>query len=149
MKKAIVRKDSYFDSVFLMSLSKQLKTHPGVSDAVVAMGTAMNLELLSSQGYSASELAGAGPNDLLMAVDCAEEPAVEAAFKAAGDLLARKRTSSGFAGRRRRGRPASTRRSKSCRAPISRSSHFREPTRRVKRERRFNAASTSCSFPTM
>ncbi|MGO9308486.1 MAG: acyl-CoA synthetase FdrA [Spirochaetia bacterium] len=98
MKKAMVRKDSYFDSVFLMSLSKQLKAHPGVSDAVVAMGTPMNLELLASQGYASSELSGASPNDLLMAVDCTEEPAVEAAFKAAADLLARKRTSSGSAG---------------------------------------------------
>jgi succinyl-CoA synthetase alpha subunit len=98
VKKAMVRKDSYFDSVFLMSLSKQLKTHPGVSDAVVAMGTVMNLELLASQGYASTELAGASANDLLMAVDCAEEPAVEAAFKAAADLLARKRTNSGSAG---------------------------------------------------
>ena len=97
VKKAIVRKDSYFDSVFLMSLSKKLKTQPGVSDAVVAMGTAMNLELLRSQGYAALELSGAGPNDLVMAVDCAEAPVVEAAFKAATDLLARKRTSSGSA----------------------------------------------------
>ena len=98
MKKAIVRKDSYFDSVFLMSLSKKLKAHPGVADAVVAMGTAMNLELLGSQGYAASELAGATPNDLLMAVDCADAPGVEAAFQAAAELLARKRPSSGSSG---------------------------------------------------
>ena len=98
MKKAIVRKDSYFDSVFLMSLSKKLKAHDGVSDAVVAMGTAMNLELLHSQGYSPTELAGATPNDLLMAVDCADAAAVEAAFAAATELLARKRTGGGGAG---------------------------------------------------
>jgi FdrA protein len=98
VKKAIIRKDSYFDSVFLMSLSKKLKDQPGVADAVVAMGTAMNLELLGSQGYASPELAGATPNDLIMAVDCADAPAVEAALVAAADLLTKKKTSSGLSG---------------------------------------------------
>ncbi len=98
MKKAIVRKDSYFDSVFLMSLSKKLKEQHGVGDAVVAMGTAMNLELLGNQGYASSELAGATPNDLIMAVDCADAPAVEVALAAAADLLTKKKTSTGASG---------------------------------------------------
>ncbi|MDA8426595.1 MAG: acyl-CoA synthetase FdrA [Treponema sp.] len=98
MKKAIIRKDSYFDSVFLMALSKKLKEQPGVGDAVVAMGTAMNLELLGFQGYAAAELAGATPNDLIMAVDCADAPAVEAALAAAAELLARKKTGASASG---------------------------------------------------
>ncbi len=90
MKKAIVRKDSYFDSVFLMSLSKKLKGSEEVSDAVVAMGTPMNLELLLAEGYAEAELAGATPNDLVMAVECADEAAVAKALEAAAGLLARK-----------------------------------------------------------
>jgi succinyl-CoA synthetase alpha subunit len=90
VKKAIVRKDSYFDSVFLMSLSKKLKESGGVADAVVAMGTPMNLELLASQGYEPADLAGASPNDLVMAVDCADDRAVKVALEAAALLLARK-----------------------------------------------------------
>jgi FdrA protein len=90
VKRATVRKDSYFDSVFLMSLSKKLKGGGGVADAVVAMGTPMNLELLLSEGYAGAELAGATPNDLVMAVDCADGAAVDAAFRAAEELLARK-----------------------------------------------------------
>ena len=90
MKKLSVRKDSYFDSVFLMSLSKKLKESGGVADAVVAMGTPMNLELLASQGYSPAELLGATPNDLVMAVDCADESAVKAALESAAHLLERK-----------------------------------------------------------
>ena len=87
MKKLSVRKDSYFDSVFLMLLSKKLKESGGVADAVVAMGTPMNLELLTSQGYSSADLAGTTPNDLVMAVDCANESAVKAALDAAALLL--------------------------------------------------------------
>ena len=101
MKKALMRKDSYFDSVFLMSLSKKLKSQAGLSDAVVAMATAMNLELLLSQGYAKSELEGATPNDLVIAIDCAEAPAMDAAFEAAKDLLARKRPPSGGLGAER------------------------------------------------
>ena len=96
MKKLSIRKDSYFDSVFLMSLSKKLKESGGVSDAVVAMGTPMNLELLASQGYSPAELLGATPNDLVMAVDCADESAVKAALDAAALLLERKTVRSGL-----------------------------------------------------
>ena len=96
MKKLSVRKDSYFDSVFLMLLSKKLKESGGVADAVVAMGTPMNLELLASQGYSAADLAGATPNDLVMAVDCADESAVKAALDAAALLLERKAVKAGF-----------------------------------------------------
>ena len=90
MKKASIRKDSYFDSVFLMSLSKKLKDSEGVTDAVVAMGTPMNLDLLTSQGYAEADLAGVTPNDLIMAVECADEAAVKAALEAAVDLLSRK-----------------------------------------------------------
>jgi succinyl-CoA synthetase alpha subunit len=92
VKKVALRKDSYFDSVFLMSLSKKLKESGGARDAVVAMGTPMNLELLANQGYAESELAGAGPNDLVMAVDCEDAASVAAALEAALELLKRKAT---------------------------------------------------------
>jgi succinyl-CoA synthetase alpha subunit len=91
MKRVKVRKDSYFDSVFLMQLSKGLKDLKGVSDAVVTMGTPMNLELLAAMGYPGSELTGISPNDLVTAVDCPDAEAVEAAFAAASEMLARKR----------------------------------------------------------
>jgi succinyl-CoA synthetase alpha subunit len=64
----LVRKDSYHDSVLLMRVSQALKALPGVGDAVVAMGTPHNRELLDAQGYGGEALAGATPNDLLIAV---------------------------------------------------------------------------------
>jgi succinyl-CoA synthetase alpha subunit len=87
----LVRKDAYFDSVVLMLLSRELKNRPGVTDAVVAMGTPMNLDLLSSLGCSTADLAGATPADLVIAVDCSD-PALAAATLAAAEAeLARKR----------------------------------------------------------
>jgi len=64
----MVRRDSYHDSVLLMRLSQALKGLAGVEDAVVAMGTPHNRELLGAQGYAGPALAGAGPNDLVIAV---------------------------------------------------------------------------------
>ncbi|MEI6877030.1 MAG: FdrA family protein, partial [Spirochaetota bacterium] len=98
MKAARIRKDSYFDSVFLMSVSSDLKKRDGLDDAVVAMGTAMNVELLHDQGYPASVLDSAMPNDLIVAVDARDEVAVEAAFAALDELVnsgARSRAGSG------------------------------------------------------
>jgi FdrA protein len=64
----LVRKDSYHDSVLLMRISETLKRLAGVEDAVVAMGTPQNRELLAAGGYRGPELASAGPNDLVIAV---------------------------------------------------------------------------------
>lgn len=98
----LVRKDSYHDSVLLMRLSRALKSLAGVSDAVVAMGTPHNRELLAAQGYG-GELAAAGPNDLVIAVkgEHAAAAAVEAELER---LLAAERTTATTAGE---DRPAS------------------------------------------
>jgi len=71
----LVRKDSYHDSVLLMRVSQALKGLAGVADAVVAMGTPLNRELLAAQGYDPAALAAAGPNDLLIAVQGAADAA--------------------------------------------------------------------------
>ena len=47
MKKILIEKDSYYDSVFLMLIGSEVKKVPGVREAVVAMGTEVNIELLS------------------------------------------------------------------------------------------------------
>jgi succinyl-CoA synthetase alpha subunit len=64
----LVRRDSYHDSVLLMRVSQALKGLAGVEDAVVAMGTPQNRDLLGAQGYGGPALALATPNDLLIAV---------------------------------------------------------------------------------
>lgn len=89
--KVIIRKDSYYDSVLLMRISRELKALPGVDDAVVAMGTPQNKTLLCSSGYAAGDIDSAGPNDLLIAVKSATvspidiEAAVERLLKPAAE----------------------------------------------------------------
>ncbi len=90
MKRVTVKRDMYVDSVMLMLASRDLENHPSVQEATVAMGTAMNVQLLLDQGFPASDLCSVTPSDLVMAIDCNEdEYAAIVAF--ADELLAGKR----------------------------------------------------------
>jgi len=94
MNKISVRKDSYYDSVFLMLASRSIQKLSGVSEAVVAMATAMNLELLSDMGFDKSTFEGLTPNDLIVAITANSEQTAEAAIKEAIEALNRKKTTS-------------------------------------------------------
>ncbi len=91
MKKIVLEKDSYYDSVFLMLTSKAVKEIPGVKNAVVAMATEMNRELLKEIGLFTPEMGGATPNDLIIAVEGENEEVVTKACETAKDLLRKKR----------------------------------------------------------
>ncbi len=90
MKRIVVHKDSYYDSVFLMSINQDVKSVEGISEAVVAMGTEMNRGLLNDMGLSNEEIASSTPNDLIIAVEGEDQEAVEEAEKVATKLLSKK-----------------------------------------------------------
>jgi FdrA protein len=73
-----VRRGIYRDSVRLMEISSALTRQPGVSGALIAMATELNLDMLAGMGFDAPD--GAGPNDLLVAVSAADEQAITAAL---------------------------------------------------------------------
>jgi len=93
-----VLRGAYHDSVSLMQASHEVQQVPGVSAALVAMATELNLDLLAGLGFAAPE--GAGPNELFVAVRAEDDAAVEAALAAlAGALTARPAGGlSGFSG---------------------------------------------------
>jgi FdrA protein len=74
-----IRAGVYRDSVALMRVSLALTGTSGVRQALVAMATPINLELLSDMDIDAPELAG--PNDLLVAVVADDESALSAALR--------------------------------------------------------------------
>ena len=61
-------KNRYFDSVFLMRISKQLGEQPGIHYAALVMGTPKNIEILADAGYSGIETLGASSNDLVVSI---------------------------------------------------------------------------------
>ncbi len=81
-----VRRGAYRDSVRLMQVSRALQTEPGVTAALVAMATDLNLDLLSDMGFERP--ADATPNDMLVALDADDEGAMSRALARLDVVLA-------------------------------------------------------------
>jgi FdrA protein len=81
-----VRPGVYRDSVQLMQVSQEIRDRPGVSAALVAMATGLNLELAAGLGFATPP--GARPEDLLVAVAADDGPALVAALAALDGSLA-------------------------------------------------------------
>ena len=85
------QKDTYYDSVTLMTLSNKLKKMDGVVDAVVSMGTPMNRGLLERIGLLRDGLEEAGPNDLMIAIRAGSEEQCRSAYEQMDALLHEKK----------------------------------------------------------
>ncbi len=73
-----LRRGSYRDSVRLMQISRAVTDVPGVSSALVAMATPLNLDLAAGMGFRSPP--DATPNDMLVAVAAADDDTVRAAL---------------------------------------------------------------------
>lgn len=62
-----VRKNTYYDSVMLMRITREIKKIPGVADAIVGMGTALNKELAENLGLYNERIANLTPCDFFIA----------------------------------------------------------------------------------
>ena len=74
----------YADSVKLMGIARGLRGRDGVDGCEMGMGTAANLEALEARGV---EVSGAGPSDLIVAVDAGSEETAQETLKAAEEEL--------------------------------------------------------------
>jgi FdrA protein len=70
----------YLDSVRLLQVTGAVSALPGVDRVLVAVATQLNLELLDEMGFDPSRAAGAGPDDLIVAI-AAHDPAAHAAAR--------------------------------------------------------------------
>ena len=87
--RCLVRPGSYFDSVVLMRIAAELGARPGVRTASLVMATASNKDVLEAAGLLADEARAAGANDLVVAIDAAEDAAGDALDAAEEALSAR------------------------------------------------------------
>jgi FdrA protein len=81
MDKIIIKKNSYYDSVSLMTISEKGKVLPNVTEVVVSMGTKTNIELLQDIGFVDARFNQVGPNDLIIAIRAEEEKTAREAFQ--------------------------------------------------------------------
>jgi succinyl-CoA synthetase alpha subunit len=80
MRRIEVERSTYLDSVSLMRISKKAAEAERVSDAVVAMATDTNLSLMKDVGFDIARMGDVTPNDLVIAIDAEDGPALEAAM---------------------------------------------------------------------
>lgn len=73
----VIRKNEYHDSVFLMRAAKGIAEQKGILQAMLLMGTEKNRALLVEIGFRAAEIATATPNDLILAVEAADEESLQ------------------------------------------------------------------------
>ncbi len=67
----------YHDSVRLMQASQRLREASGVEEALVAMGTELNLGLLEDLHFDPQQFIDAGVNDLIVAVRAQDEASLD------------------------------------------------------------------------
>lgn len=72
----VVRKNQYYDSVFLMGISKRISDVQGVRQNAVLMGSDTNKGLLSSIGIQDAKIDAAQPNDLIVGIVAESEQVV-------------------------------------------------------------------------
>jgi|Deesub1362A_J573_1020465.scaffolds.fasta_scaffold01162_12 FdrA protein len=89
-KVCMVRKNAYFDSMFLMQVSRRLEGEPGVERAAVVLATENNKRLLSDLGFSAPEIQAAGPNDLVVALEAETEEVAQGVLGRLDAFLSRR-----------------------------------------------------------
>jgi len=89
---ALLKRNTYYDSIALMSVAQAVKDLPGVEDVGAVMATEINCELLQNSdllpvAFLAEQQAPPGPEDLLIVVRAANEAQAQAALAAAEQRL--------------------------------------------------------------
>lgn len=74
----VIRKNQYYDSIFLMGVNKRLLTTTGVKQTAVLMGSGKNKALLADIGVQDPQIDAAQSNDLIVAVVAESQAVVDA-----------------------------------------------------------------------
>jgi FdrA protein len=88
-----IRRATYFDSIVLMRVSRQVAALPGVEEAGLMIGTPANKDILLAAGILGEEGDKAEPGDLILSLRAKDRAAGEAALAEAKKLLDRPNTS--------------------------------------------------------
>ena len=85
--KTIVRKNEYYNSVFLMRISDKANNIAGVKQAAVLMATGLNKEMLGHMGLITREVLEADANDFVIALQTETEDEMQEAISEIESML--------------------------------------------------------------
>lgn len=92
--KAKIKKNTYVDSVSLMTISTRANQIDHVKQAMIGMGTDMNKEVIENVGMTVEEIKTATTGDLMIVIETEEEGNIEAAMEEIEKLFERKEEAS-------------------------------------------------------
>lgn len=93
--RTLVKKNTYVDSISLMTVSSRANELDGVQQAFVAMGTPMNKGVLRDLSLLTEDLEQADTGDLMIVIDTADAARSDVALEELEDLLQHKRAATG------------------------------------------------------
>jgi len=93
--RTLVKKNTYVDSVSLMTVSSRANELVGVHQAFAAMGTPMNKEVLRDLSLLTEDLEQADTGDLMLVIDTADAERSDGALEELEALLEHKRPAAG------------------------------------------------------
>jgi len=89
-----IKQNTYYDSVTLMLISKDLKKLDGVEEALVGMGTDLNRDIAHNLGLVTPEFETITANDFFVAIRCENDDVMSAALAKVDELLTKKKENS-------------------------------------------------------
>lgn len=95
IKEIVIKKNSFFDSVMLMTISREVKNIEGIKEAVVVMATDFNKETLKNVDLVNDEVMEATPNDLVIALKAESEGAIQTAKDKVEEMLTKRTQAQG------------------------------------------------------
>lgn len=78
--KIIIRKNTYYDSIFLMNLSEEIQKSEGIKQVILLMGTDMNKTVLEDLKITNKRTDSATPNDLMIIIEAELEEHIKKAI---------------------------------------------------------------------
>src|SRR5690554_3125004 len=85
-----IKKNTYYDSVTLMIITKEVKNVPGVNEVLVGMATDLNKELSENLNLLTPEIKELTANDFYIAVDAESDDVFQQAVSKVEELLNKK-----------------------------------------------------------
>lgn len=93
--KWLIKENSYYDSVTLMIITKEIEARDDVENAVVVMGTDLNKDLLNNVGLLNDEINKTTANDLIIAVRMKDESKFDEILAKVDELLNKRKSDAG------------------------------------------------------
>jgi len=88
--KTIIRKNEYYDSVFLMNISEEIQKVQGVKQVTILMGTDMNKTVLEDLKIQDEKIKVATPNDLIIVVEAEQVKNIQDALLKLNNIISQK-----------------------------------------------------------